>query len=129
LKNWRFPFTDYDFYAYLAIGLVILASLDCATSGGEIFSGDWRYRYVAAVVVVAYIVGHINAGIATVVVEHWLARKVLKPPIAVMMGFVTQNKIERLIGRIVGRYYEPLTKNRRDVILKESFANYWPTKA
>ena len=51
--------------------------------------------------------------------EHWIARRVLHPPVAVMMGFGERRVRERLIGRwIVGRYYEPLPKNMRLLILQ-----------
>ncbi|MCY4228140.1 MAG: hypothetical protein OXF20_10715 [Gammaproteobacteria bacterium] len=75
MKNWRFPFTDYDFYAYLAIGLVILVFLGYAITGCTTdIIDDWSYRQIAFAVVIAYMVEQINAGTATVVVDTILFR-------------------------------------------------------
>lgn len=118
--NNRFPFTDYDFYAYLTAGMIVLFSLDFGISGGAIaFKDNWPFVHVVFAVAVAYIVGQITAGIASIVLEHWIARRVLRPPVAVMMGLGAQRIRERLIGRwIVGRYYEPLPKNIRLLIIR-----------
>ncbi len=119
MNNW-FPFTDYDFYAYLTVGMIVLFSLDYGISGGEIaFKENWPFVHIAFAVAVAYIVGQITAAIASVVLEHWLVRWILRPPVAVMMDLGTQRTRERFVGRwIIGRYYEPLPENMRQVILR-----------
>ena len=119
MNNW-FPFTDYDFYAYLTAGMIVLFSLDYGTSGGAIaFKDNWPFVHIVFAVAVAYVVGQITAALASNLFEHWIARRVLHPPVAVMMGFGERRVRERLIGRwIVGRYYEPLPKNMRLLILQ-----------
>ena len=119
MNNW-FPFTDYDFYAYLTAGMIVLFSLDYGISGGAIdFKDDWPFVHIAFAVAVAYVVGQITAAIASLVLEHWLARRVLRPPVAVMMDLGAPRIRERFVGRwIVGRYYEPLPENIRQVILQ-----------
>ena len=118
MKNW-FPFTDYDFYAYLTAGLTVLFSIDVAVNHGAIMLREtWPVVQVIFAIAVAYIIGQIIAGIAAVVLEHWLARRVLQPPVTVLLALEKPRLRECLVGRwIVGRYYEPLPEGMRRNIL------------
>ena len=120
MKNW-FPFTDYDFYAYLTSGLIVLFALDYGLGADLIISREnWPFIHVVFVVAMAYLVGQIIASLASIVMEHWIARRILRPPIAVMMGMGKDHKVEALIGRwFIGRYYGPVSENRRSIILKK----------
>ena len=120
MKNW-FPFTDYDFYAYLTAGLIVLFALDYGFGGNLIVSREnWPFIHVVFVIAMAYLVGQIIAGTASIVLEHWIARRILRPPIAVMMGLGKMRCVEAFIGRwLIGRYYEPESENRRSIILKK----------
>lgn len=120
MKNW-FPFTDYDFYAYLTAGLIVLFALDYGLGGHLIISRDnWPFIHVVFVVAVAYLVGQIIGSLASIVLEHWIARRILRPPVAVMMGLGKDRRVEAFIGRwLIGRYYEPMSENRRVVILNK----------
>lgn len=119
MSNW-FPFTDYDFYAYLTSGMIVLFSLDYGITGGEnVFRETWPFMHIVFAIVVAYIVGQIVAMLASVLLEHGVVRRVLRPPVAVMMKLGKQRLGERFLGRwVVGRYYEPLPENLRLVVMK-----------
>ncbi len=76
----RIPFSIYDFFGYLAAGVLLLAASDYA------FDRRWLLRddlgLVAGVfwTVVAYMTGHIIANIAGDVIERRLVREVLRSP-------------------------------------------------
>jgi hypothetical protein len=110
VKEW-FPFTDYDFYSYLACGLVLLFGLDYWHTGGQyLFHDNWTFFQGALTVSLAYVAGQIIAIPSSMLIEHWLARKVLRPP-AVLLISGAQNKVEKFIERfLIGRHYSPLPK-------------------
>ena len=120
MKNW-FPFTDYDFYAYLTAGMIVLFSLDYGINSGEIMLREkWPFMHSVFVIAMAYLVGQIVAGLASVILEHWVVRRILRPPVAVMMKLGKARFGEAFIGRwIIGRYYEPESENRRSIILEK----------
>ena len=120
MNNW-FPFTDYDFYAYLTSGMIVLFSLDYGATGGEIaFKESWPFVHIVFVIAVAYLTGQVVASIASVILEHGVARRVLRPPVAIMLELGKPRFGERFVGRwIVGRYYAPLPGSVRTVILQK----------
>lgn len=120
MKSW-FPFTDYDFYAYLTAGMIVLVSLDYGFNESEIIlRKEWPFVHVVFIFAMAYLAGQIVAILASILLEHWIARKILRPPVAVIMNLGKPVFGEHFIGRwIVGRHYEPLTENIRSIILIE----------
>jgi hypothetical protein len=123
MRNW-FPFTDYDFYGYLASGFVLLFAADYALTGGAIMlRKDWTFVETVLAVSVAYFAGQIAASPSSVLLEHWLARRVLRPPIALMIGAAPMRKIDSFLAKwVVGRYYEPLPEATRTTILEKAAA-------
>lgn len=109
-KDW-FPFTDYDFYSYLACGLVLLFGFDYWSTGGQYLLHDnWTFFQGALAISLAYVTGQIIAIPSSIFIEHWLARKVLRPP-AILLISGTQNKTEKFIEKfLIGRHYSPLPK-------------------
>ena len=117
MKSW-FPFTDYDFYAYLSTGVIVLFSLDYGMNGGVIILREnWSFVQIVFAVTIAYLLGQVIAGLASAILEHWVARRIIRPPVAVMMGIGRRTLPEALIGRF-GRYYQPQSKHWRSVILQ-----------
>jgi len=117
LKQW-FPFTDYDFYGYLACGLVVLFAFDYFQTGGQYLIHDhWSFIQGALIVSLAYVVGQIVAMPSSIILEHGFARGLLRPPAAVLMS----NKptmLEGFISRfLVGPYYSPFPEGTRTKIL------------
>jgi hypothetical protein len=117
LKQW-FPFTDYDFYGYLACGLVLLFAADYWHDGGHYLMHDnWTFFQGALLVFLAYVTGQIIAMPSSTILESILARSVLRPPAVILMSN-KQTWYERWIARLLGgRYYEPLPKSMRNNIL------------
>ncbi len=111
MKDW-FPFTNYDFYSYLACGLVFLFGLDYWYTGGAYFiNNEWTFFRGALVIGLAYISGQIIAIPASMLFEHWLIRSVLRAP-AILLLSSEHSKFEKFIEKIlIGRHYSPLPKN------------------
>lgn len=130
MRHW-FPFTDYDFYGYLASGFVLLFTVDFVLTDGSIMlRRDWTFVEIVLVVALAYFTGQIAAAPSSIVLEHWLARRVLRPPIALMLAMAPMRRMDRFIARcVVGRYYEPLPEaTRRTVLAKVAAANNVPVE-
>lgn len=118
MKDW-FPFTDYDFYSYLACGLLFLFGLDFWSTGGQYFlHDDWTFIRGALIVAFSYVVGQVISIPSSIILEHGLARKLLRPP-AVIMISSEQSGIEKFIEFLVGRHYSPLPQN----VIEKIFIN------
>jgi hypothetical protein len=120
----HFPFTSYDFYAYLASGGLLLAVLDYVfNSAALIGKSDWSFTQIALVVAGAYVVGHLVAMFAQGLLETWFVSKVIAKPMRLQLRMKKANWFERLIGRLVGRYYAPLPQSTCDSIIQATAAN------
>ncbi|MCF6271569.1 MAG: hypothetical protein L3J37_00035 [Rhodobacteraceae bacterium] len=116
-----FPFTDYDFYAYLTSGVLTLSVVDFAFNGvGFLTRSDWNFVQIVAAVSAAYVVGHIIATLAQLVIETFALSYLFSKPIALQLGFKKPNILERLMGVLVGRYYTPLESSIQRKILDEA---------
>ena len=120
MKNW-FPFTDYDFYAYLTSGMIVLFSLDYGLNAGVILQrAHWPFIHIVFLIAMAYLVGQIVAGAASIILEHWIIRRIFRSPIAVMIGHGKERIGEGFIGRwLIGRNYELESENMRSIVLKK----------
>jgi hypothetical protein len=109
MKTW-FPFTDYDFYAYLTGGFLLLFTLDYSLNGGAIMlRTEWPVVQVILAVATAYIVGQLLAAPSSILLEHAIARRLLHPPSDLLLGLKAPRRREKFIQRwITGRDYAPL---------------------
>ena len=104
-----FPFTDYDFYAYLTSGAFFLSVMDLVFNDAAfLVRADWTFVQIVMAVAAAYVTGHIAATFAQLVIETFVVSKVFSKPIALQLGYKKPNLVERMLGVLVGRYYEPL---------------------
>lgn len=123
MKN-HFPFTSYDFYAYLASGGLLLAVLDYTlNSVAFIAKSDWSFMQIALAVASAYVVGHVVAMFAQGILETWFVSKVIAKPMQLQLRMKTANWFERFIGGLVGRYYSALPQSTCDAIIKATAEN------
>lgn len=122
MKNY-FPFTDYDFYAYLTSGTLLLAVFDLIFDGAKLLTRpSWTVVQIVAAVSAAYVTGHIVAMFSQLVIERFAVSTLLTKPIQLQLGYARANWLERLLGVLVGRYYEPLTADVRTKIITEAQA-------
>lgn len=121
MKNY-FPFTDYDFYAYLTSGGLLFAVIDYTLNDATFLTRtDWSFIQIMIAVSAAYVAGHIVATFAQAMLESFVASKLIAKPMQLQLAFKHPNLIEKAIGAMVGRYYEPLPEATRKSI-RESAA-------
>lgn len=105
MKSW-FPFTDYDFYAYLTSGALSLAAWDyCFNGTAWLVRSGWSLMQGVLFVAGAYVIGHVVASFSSIVLEFGLARTLLSPPAQILLGLKEPNWFERVVGHAAGRYY------------------------
>lgn len=118
MKDW-FPLTNYDFYAYLTTGMVVLAAFDRAFMGSSLANEtDWGIVSGVFWAAIAYLIGHIIAMPSSAILEHWIAKRVLLDPTIVILGLKKRRKREHCFGTVVGaREYEPFSLDYSKVII------------
>lgn len=116
MKDW-FPFTDYDFYSYLFSGLILLFGLDIWASGGEyLWHDNWSFVGSLIVIALAYLVGQVISIPSSIILEHLIVRKILRPPALIFLS-ERQNKAEKFIEKyLIGRHYSPLPRSVVDKV-------------
>lgn len=108
MKDW-FPLASYDFYAYLTTGMVALAAYDRVFMESAL-AQEQHWTVVASVfwTVVAYLVGQIIAIPSAALLEHVVARRILRPPSEIVLGIHPPRRRERWLAALSGaREYQP----------------------
>lgn len=128
MKTW-FPFSDYDFYSYLASGIVLLFAIDYWLSGGNwAVDTTWTIQQNVLILIVAYIMGQIIAIPSSIIYDTILVNSILGHPIEVQLGEGEMNFFQRvfavIIGKDYGRLVESVKKNvmsraAEDTLLKQ----------
>lgn len=109
MKNW-FPFTDYEFYAYLTSGMLLIAAVDYTLTGGGLVNRT-EWTVVASIFwgAIAYLTGQILAIPSAAILEHLLARRLLRPPVTVILELSPRRFRERAVAGLCGiREYQPM---------------------
>jgi hypothetical protein len=83
----RFPFTSYDFWAYLAAGFLLLGPADFVFGTNLLSSDkDWSWFQIGVAVSSAYVAGQLIASLSATVLERGLVGKVLGYPRNILFG-------------------------------------------
>lgn len=115
----KFPFTSYDFWAYLASGFLLLGAIDLAAGTGLMLLKDWAWPQTAIAVAAAYIAGQLTAGLSSLVLERGLVGHVLGFPRDNLFG---QTKVCRWVRWCLGAYYTPLPTKTQEAALAKGKA-------
>ena len=117
MKNW-FPFTDYDFYAYISAGVIVIAGIDY-TLFGAVLVGRAEWTIVQGVfwTMFSYLVGHITAGLSSFALEQMLINKVFCSPVLIILGLRKPRWFERLFKLLFAREYSAFPTENSDMIL------------
>ncbi|WP_066651919.1 MULTISPECIES: hypothetical protein [Sphingomonas] len=120
MKDW-FPFTSYDFYAYLTAGMITLAAVDRVFLGSMLASqANWTFVNGAFWTAVAYLIGQILAIPSSVFLEHLLGRRWLRAPSHILLGLEPPRLRETGVRWAFGaREYEPLPVATRNSVLRK----------
>lgn len=104
----KLPFSIYDFFGYLASGFIIFVAAD------QMFGYEWVFReklfttQAIFLIVIVYIVGHINAHFSSWLLEKNLIAKLLRCPNEIL--FFDKKDIHLLPHFIFPGYHTPISK-------------------
>jgi hypothetical protein len=76
----RIPFSVYDFFGYLATGFVVLVSIDLSCGGAWLAKDSISPLSALFLILLAFVVGHLVAHIAGVLLENLFVRRLLRSP-------------------------------------------------
>jgi hypothetical protein len=82
----KIPFSVYDFFAYLSSGTVVLATVDYTWGLGVLETKEVGTLMGTALVILAYVTGHIVSQFSSLLFEHTIVKRVLNRPLALLLG-------------------------------------------
>lgn len=119
MRDW-FPFTNYDFYAYLTTGMIVIAACDRAFAASTLANQEWTFVAAFFWIVVAYLVGQILAIPSSALLEHVVARHCLRSPTSLLLGLSSYRPLDKFVSAVFGaREYAPFPAPNRESILKK----------
>src|ERR1700732_4479052 len=80
------PFSVHDFFAYLSSGIVWVITADYVLGIGLLNKKDIPVVLGVALIIFAYVCGHIVAHFSSLTMEHILVGRFLKRPSSILMG-------------------------------------------
>lgn len=117
MRSW-FPFTDYDFYAYLTSGVILVAAFDYVFAGGMLTArNDWSLVHGIFWTMIAYLVGHVNSGFSATFLENILLKRIFVPPMEIILRRKSLGRLGKAFSFVFAREYGPFTENTCNIIL------------
>jgi len=114
----QIPFTDYDFWAYLSAGFLLLFAIDQATGFHWLLRESWTAVQGIIAVSLAYAVGHLCAGLSSFVLERGFIRRGVGAPEEVLFGRV---KVPPPVLRWLAlEYFQPLSMEAQQRVLEKA---------
>ena len=107
----KLPFSAYDFFGYLAAGALLLAAVDLSFFDARHIMDNPSVTG-AILAILAYIAGHLIAGISSAVLERGLVARVLGRPAQVLLTPVGGWR-----SRVFAGYLQPLPNPMRERLL------------
>lgn len=115
----KFPFTSYDFWAYLSAGFLLLFVADYVV-GTELLDRDsWTVVQSIVAVSSAYAVGHLVASVSSIVFERFLIGKLLGNPRLVLFG---KPKAWKWVRAAMPGYFQTLPRETQTAALDRGSA-------
>jgi hypothetical protein len=108
MKSW-FPLADYDFYAFLTAGMILIAAGDFSFGGSQLIGrSSWSIFGAVFWIVIAYLIGQVTAGWSASILEFGLARCFFRAPVDLILGISRPRLRERAVEIFAGaREYKP----------------------
>lgn len=117
MRDW-FPLTNYEFYAFVASGMLLVASIDyCFADAVLVNRTEWTVVQIIFWTVVSYIAGQICAAPSSGLIEFVFARVIFRSPTEVALGLGKRRWREHVAAWLfANREYSPLATKVRDRI-------------
>lgn len=109
----RLPFSAYDFFGYLASGLILVAGMDLMLGFPAVLGRDFTVVESAILLLVVYVTGQIIATPAKALLEDLLVGRILRRPNINLL----EKKKPCLRGLMFPGYYRPLPEQARERVL------------
>jgi hypothetical protein len=97
----QLPFSAYDFFGCLSSGAIVIAGVTAAFVGDAPFRQGPSLPVGIVLVIAAYVIGHIVAGIAGDLIERRLVADRLGRPVSILLG---ERQLPRWASRIFRGY-------------------------
>lgn len=131
----RFPFTSYDFWAYLASGFLLIFVADYVFETNLLTRDNWTVVQGVVAVSCAYVIGQLVASLSSMLFERGLVGRLLGPPRLVLFG---KTKALRVVQVCLPGYFVALPpetqkavleKGRTSAVTTPGEALFWPAFA
>ena len=109
------PFDPYDFFGYIASGLVLVVVAQLTLGFPKVFGADLKPFDIAVTVLAVYIAGQIAAGPAKAIFEDIFVQKILGSPTRNLLHPVRRH----LLKFMFPGYYRPLPSETRATLLSK----------
>jgi len=121
MKSW-FPLTDYEFYAYLIAGGLLLAAVDYTLgTGGLVARTHWTLVDGLFWGAIAYLAGQVSAAPSSALLEHVVARRWMTIPADIQLGLKQRNAFETCFAAFFApREYAPMKPALRAAALQRA---------
>ena len=114
-----FPFDPYDFFGYLAAGLVVLIGLELVVGVPHILGRDLKPLDLTAVILAAYVAGQIAATPASWLLEDLIVRRILQSP---SVNLMRENSARSRLRFLFPEYFKSLPLSVQKRILAKAKA-------
>jgi hypothetical protein len=115
----KIPFSVYDFFAYLSSGVVWVITADYILGIGLLNKKDIPVVLGVALIIFAYVCGHIVAHFSSFTMEHILVGRLLKRPTSILMG---EKPRCRPLRWAFANYFRPLPTHTRNRVSEQAEA-------
>lgn len=112
----KLPFDPYDFFGYLASGLLIIVGMDLVLGFPHVLGCDFKLIESGLLIIAIYVTGQIIATPAKALLEDTVVGKVLKRPNVNLF----QEKKPRIRGFLFPGFYQPLPEQTRMKLLRKA---------
>jgi hypothetical protein len=112
----RIPLNPYDFFGYLASGLLVVVGMDMVFGFPSVIGKDFKAIESAVLLLVVYVVGHSVATPAKALLEDLVVARLLRPPNFVLFQ-ENKPKARRLL---FPGYYVALPEHTRGKVLNKA---------
>jgi hypothetical protein len=112
----KIPFDPYDFFGYLASGLLVLVGMQLVLGFPRVFGRELHFLESALLVLAVYVAGQIVATPAKAILEDLVVDKILRPPSINLL----ETKKPRLRGLLFPGFYKPLPEATRRKVLEKA---------
>lgn len=118
MKSW-FPFAEYEFYAYLSAGMLLIAAIDYSFGGSFLINRQsWTVAEVVFWIVIAYLIGHLVAGWSASFLDQFVGRRLFVSSSDMLLGLKAARTRERLLAALSGATeYRPMSPSLSSSIL------------